>query len=184
MSPNRPIRIIRAGGGETVIETSADQAEYVFISPVFWDHFKHIYDDLRGSAPALSREQFEIFCKKTQGQRIDVSEKAEYKFEEFLGALWQHHGLEFEKEKPPGELDMSRPISNYFISSSHNTYLMGNQLSSKSSTEAYKNVCLLDFKFNQVAHCLTGLVDGFVLWHTAAPNLGRALESVTYHGTG
>ncbi|KAK0250030.1 1-phosphatidylinositol 4,5-bisphosphate phosphodiesterase beta-4 [Friedmanniomyces endolithicus] len=43
-------------------------------------------------------------------------------------------------EAVPIELDASHPISHYFISSSHNTYLSGNQLWSKSSVEAYKNV--------------------------------------------
>lgn len=33
--------------------------------------------------------------------------------------------------------DMTQPLSHYFVSSSHNTYLMDDQLTGPSSTEAY-----------------------------------------------
>ncbi|KAL1006245.1 hypothetical protein UPYG_G00069690 [Umbra pygmaea] len=55
----------------------------------------------------------------------------------FLMYLQQDEGSIFNPAH--GELfqDMSQPLNHYFISSSHNTYLTGDQLKSTSSTEAY-----------------------------------------------
>ncbi|KAH3913639.1 phosphoinositide phospholipase [Parastagonospora nodorum] len=42
------------------------------------------------------------------------------------------------KPKPStGKLQLNRPLNEYFISSSHNTYLLGRQVAGESSTEAY-----------------------------------------------
>uniref|UniRef100_A0A8C4Q6K7 Phosphoinositide phospholipase C n=1 Tax=Eptatretus burgeri TaxID=7764 RepID=A0A8C4Q6K7_EPTBU len=58
--------------------------------------------------------------------------------EEFLTFLfsWENSICEFQIEHLSQE-SMDNPLSHYWISSSHNTYLTGDQFSSESSTEAY-----------------------------------------------
>jgi phosphatidylinositol phospholipase C delta len=40
-------------------------------------------------------------------------------------------------DNPPAEYSLNRPLNEYFVSSSHNTYLLGRQVAGQSSVEAY-----------------------------------------------
>uniref|UniRef100_A0A8C9T815 Phosphoinositide phospholipase C n=1 Tax=Scleropages formosus TaxID=113540 RepID=A0A8C9T815_SCLFO len=55
----------------------------------------------------------------------------------FLMYLQQAEGMIFNMAHKDLYQDMSQPLNHYFISSSHNTYLMEDQLKGPSSTEAY-----------------------------------------------
>jgi phosphatidylinositol phospholipase C, delta len=112
---------------------------HVYFSHAMRDHLARIYDEVRGEEPKLTRQQFADWLKTVQNQKIELAHE-EYKCEEFLQIIYNHNGFDLIKEVDPTTKDLTRPLSNYFISSSHNTYLSGNQLSSKSSTEAYRYV--------------------------------------------
>lgn len=93
----------------------------------------------------LSHHDLYTWLGEMQGEADGVASK--YKqdtrghtpFESFLGYLSAEEG---DLLKLPVKEDLSHPLSNYFISSSHNTYLTGNQLSSDSSADGYRNVLL------------------------------------------
>lgn len=62
-------------------------------------------------------------------------------FEGFARYLMDKDNFAFINERAvPNEADMNRPMSTYYIASSHNTYLTGHQLKGESSVELYSQV--------------------------------------------
>lgn len=102
-------------------------------------HIEKIFAALRGRVgDYITRERLEEFLVETQGGLVRPLEKEIYTLGDFV-YVWLHDYSS--ALRPVGKKDLSKPITNYFISSSHNTYIeLGNQLNGEVSAAAYRTV--------------------------------------------
>jgi hypothetical protein len=141
MKQDFPIQRYKAGGGHPSGERTGVQEK---LQESLLRHLSELFSKYAGSNDTWSRDQISIFMHHVQAE--DPNGPADYLTDkEELGLLELIHYL----TSPCGNIlemaapqDLTLPLSSYFISSSHNTYLTGNQLSSDSSAEAYKDVLL------------------------------------------
>ena len=112
---------VRAAGGGSASEESAHVtiASFPRESPVL-QQLRNVYDNL--------------------GQGDSFQELPEVKDEESFLSYMASTKSAAMGPPPAATRDLSYPLSSYYISSSHNTYLSGHQLYGEATTEAYTNV--------------------------------------------
>jgi len=134
--------IHQAGGG-----VSGEQRSVKSLSAGVLKHLQTLYNDhIDKNDKTWHKDQVAAFLKYVQredGTAIpkDLLERETLDQNAFMEYMTSSLGNIAAPPKSQ-DLDLSWPLSNYFISSSHNTYLTGNQLYSESSTDSYKNVLL------------------------------------------
>lgn len=125
-------------GTEPAIPHAAEGREAVAaFSPTMASYLELIYKSVLTSESCKSD-----FLQKVQSESSDGKEHADplASLTDFQAYMASPASAAL---RPAHKQDTSAPISDYFISSSHNTYLTGNQLYSDAAASAYTNVCLL-----------------------------------------
>ncbi|KAK4661923.1 uncharacterized protein QC763_708960 [Podospora pseudopauciseta] len=110
------------------------------LKPHVLDHLRKVYSAY--GKDSWTPEQTAVFLKTVQHDTpselaLELADDKDWELVTFLKYMTSEVTSAV---APPEEVDLSWPLSAYFISSSHNTYLTGNQLSSDSSADAYRNV--------------------------------------------
>ncbi|XP_037133001.1 1-phosphatidylinositol 4,5-bisphosphate phosphodiesterase delta-1-like isoform X1 [Syngnathus acus] len=139
-----------------------------------------IYQAYARSAGVMSTENLVEFMLKEQREMttLDDAHKIIEKFEPDEKAkekkvltkdgflIYLHHpdALILNPEHTEVYQDMSQPLNHYFISSSHNTYLLEDQLKGPSSTEAYVRALLKGCRCVEL-DCWDGSDDEPVIYH-------------------
>ncbi|WAO88600.1 Phosphoinositide phospholipase C [Fusarium falciforme] len=131
---------LQAGGGAS--ETSRSLSS---VDPVVRAHLVKVFESLVDREDGTwSQETIYSFVQKTQ--QLDPSTAVDellaresLDVDGFIAFMTSSLAA---ATTPPKPQDLSYPLAAYFISSSHNTYLTGNQLSSDSSTRPYTETLL------------------------------------------
>ncbi|CAN9503279.1 unnamed protein product [Ophioblennius macclurei] len=144
------------------------------------DEIDVIYGEYAKTAGHMSAQNLLDFLTKEQREEVTLAdaqsiirrfepdenakEKQQLTKDGFLMYLHKAETMLLNPKHTEVYQDMSQPLNHYFISSSHNTYLMEDQLKGPSSTEAYVRALLKSCRCVEL-DCWDGSDDEPVIYH-------------------
>ncbi|XP_070829464.1 1-phosphatidylinositol 4,5-bisphosphate phosphodiesterase delta-1-like [Chaetodon trifascialis] len=159
---------------------SGEEIEHFYDLLTHREEIDVIYSEYAKTAGFMSPENLVDFLMKEQREKATLADGhkiiEKYELDEnakqkkllskdgFIMYMHNPEALVLNSDHKDVYQDMSHPLSHYFISSSHNTYLMEDQLKGPSSTEAYVRALLKGCRCVEL-DCWDGSDDEPVIYH-------------------
>ncbi|KAF5674200.1 phosphatidylinositol phospholipase gamma-1 [Fusarium heterosporum] len=121
---------------QRIIRSFAASPEFGLTLSEFLTFLRDVQGEDVDSNPVAWEKLFSRMCRQYRSDEVDAPEAAEIMSEAALvGFLTSEDNEVIQPE--PQNIVLDRPMNEYFISSSHNTYLLGRQVAGQSSVEGY-----------------------------------------------
>ena len=113
----------------------------------------------------INEEEIKKKIEKVRNKyKIEKEINLELTLREFYTMLNSFQLSVYRGDKMRESIDLDRPLTDYFINSTHNTYITGNQLSSYSSIKMYSLSVLEGYRLVEL-DCYNGAGDDIVITH-------------------
>ena len=149
------IKRIEEIGSDDKRDNHLDREEFLHFVRILWHckEIENIYEGAKGGNEFLDTNNFRAFLSTHQKQFLQLDEVAKMMekyemsvslrgseqlgYEGFRSFLMSEENCLIDPVTSNIYQDMTQPLTSYWIFSSHNTYLVGNQLTGDSSTNGY-----------------------------------------------
>ena len=113
----------------------------------------------------IKEEEIKKIIEKVKNKyKIEEEIKPELSLREFYAMLNSHQLSVYRTDKIMKQVNLDKPLTDYFINSTHNTYITGNQLSSYSSSKMYSLSLMEGYRLVEL-DCYNGYGDDIVVTH-------------------
>ena len=120
-----------------------------------------------------------IIEKVKNKYKIETNILLELTLRDFYAMMNSHPMTVYKKDKMRNKVDLDKPLTDYFINSTHNTYITGNQLSSYSSSKMYSLSLLEGYRLVEL-DCYNGEGDDIVITHGYTLVTKLSLDDILY----
>lgn len=138
----------------------SDVAELIiyFKSNLSKEEKKEITAEIDKAYKEAEKQKKPVLFSKRQTELLTMT------LSEFKALIYSSMTDVFDKEKLQKNLKLNRPINDYYINSTHNTYLTGHQLAGESSVNMYSYAMLDGYRLVEL-DCYNGKGDSITITH-------------------